>query len=99
MGRVSRVRKEEPRGTVDPLGAGIALAPTRVQRVSAHLAARPGIAHCVLCLASATGLTPDAVRAASMIVRGAPHVREADGACALCGKTRLVFTFLRPPRR
>ena len=73
--------------------------PTRVQRVSAFLAERPGMAHCVLCLASATGLTPDAVRAASMIVRGSPDVREADDACALCGKTRLVFTFFRPPRR
>jgi hypothetical protein len=98
MGSVSSVRKEEPRGAVDPLGAGSVPAPTRVQRVSAYLAERPGIAHCMLCLASATGLTPDAARAASMIVRGSPNVRGADDACALCGKTRLVFTFLRPPR-
>jgi hypothetical protein len=65
---------------------------TRADRVKAHLLTHEGRPHCIVCIAAATTLSLDAVRAASMSVRGFPGIAQADAACAICGKTRLVLT-------
>ena len=42
---------------------------TRAEQVRAYLVAHRGTAHCVACIASGTGLSREAVRAASRLAR------------------------------
>jgi hypothetical protein len=72
---------------------------TRADLVGAYLVAHGETSHCVLCIAAATGLSREAVQAASMIVRGWSGMQETQDECAVCGVTRLVFKFWRRPRR
>jgi hypothetical protein len=44
--------------------------PTRAEQVGAYLVAHGETSHCMSCIAAATGLSREAVQAASMIVRG-----------------------------
>ena len=72
---------------------------TRAEQVRAYLVAHRGTAHCVACIASGTGLSREAVRAASMMVRGWTGMQETQDVCSVCGMTRLVFSSsARAPR-
>ena len=64
-----------------------------------YLVAHRGTAHCVACIATGTGLSREAVRAASMMVRGWTGMQETQDECSVCGMTRLVFSSSARARR